>query len=71
MTHAKYQMVLYWSETDQAFLVEVPELSGCIADGATHQEAVDNALIVIQQWLETAQTLGREIPAPKGKLSYA
>ncbi len=71
MNDAKYQIVLYWSEPDQAFLVEVPELSGCTADGATHQEAVGNALIVIQQWLETAQTLGREIPAPKGKLSYA
>lgn len=71
MTHAKYQMVLYWSETDQAFLVEVPELAGCMADGATHQEAVVNALTVIQHWLETAQLLGREIPTPKGKLSYA
>ena len=71
MTHAKYQMVLYRSETDRAFLVEVPELAGCMADGATHQEAVSNALTVIQQWLETAQSLGREIPVPKGKLSYA
>ena len=70
MTHAKYQMVLYRSETDRAFLVEVPELAGCMADGATHQEAVSNALTVIQQWLETAQSLGREIPTPKGKLAY-
>ncbi len=71
MTDAKYRMVLYWSETDQAFLVELPELAGCMADGATHQEAVKNALIVIQEWLETAQSLGREIPIPRGKLSYA
>lgn len=71
MTNLKYEMIVYWSEIDQAFLVEVPELAGCMADGSTHQEAVSNALIVIQQWLETAQTLGREIPTPKGKLSYA
>ena len=70
MTNPKYEMIVYWSETDQAFLVEVPELAGCMADGATHQEAVSNALTVIQQWLETAQSLGREIPTPKGKLAY-
>jgi len=60
---------LYWSEDDGAFIVEVPELPGCMADGATYKEALDNAETVIAEWIETAKSLGREIPAPKGKLS--
>jgi predicted RNase H-like HicB family nuclease len=67
----KYEMIIYWSAEDSAFIVEVPELPGCIADGETYQEAVQNAEIVIQQWIETAQELGRDIPTPKGRLLFA
>lgn len=67
----KYEMIIYWSNEDNAFIVEVPELSGCMADGSTYQEAVANAETVIQEWIETAQALGRAIPEPKGRLMYA
>jgi predicted RNase H-like HicB family nuclease len=71
MNDLKYELIVYWSETDNAFLVEVPELPGCMADGATYAEAVQNVEIIIREWLETATALGREIPKPKGKLAYA
>lgn len=71
MNNIKYEIVLYWSEEDQAFIAEVPELAGCSADGCTYQEAVANAEVVIQEWLDTARELGRPIPPPKGKLMYA
>lgn len=67
----KYEMVIYWSAEDNAYLVEVPELAGCMADGATYQEAVANAEVIIGEWLETAHELGRVIPEPKGRLMYA
>ena len=67
----KYELILYWSEVDQSFIVEVPELSGCAADGETYQEAMQNAEVVIKQWIETAQELGRPIPEPKGRLLFA
>ncbi len=67
----KYELIIYWSEIDQAFIVEVPELAGCAADGETYQEAVQNAEVVIQEWIETAQELGRPIPEPKGRLLFA
>jgi predicted RNase H-like HicB family nuclease len=67
----RYELIIYWSKTDHSFLVEVPELPGCMADGATYEEAVSNAQIVISEWIETAQSLGRPIPEPKGKLTYA
>ena len=67
----KYELIIYWSESDEAFIVEVPELPGCIADGQTYIEAVTNAEIVIQEWIKTAQELGRDIPVPKGRLLYA
>lgn len=67
----KYEVILYWSEADNAFLAEVPELAGCMADGATAKEALHNVEIIAQEWLETAAELGREIPVPKGKLQYA
>lgn len=60
-----YEIILYWSQEDQAFIAEVPELPGCIADGETYQEAVQNVEIIMQEWIETAQELGREIPTPK------
>ncbi len=67
----KYEVILYWSEADNAFIAEVPELAGCMADGATAKEALHNVEIIAQEWLETAAELGREIPVPKGKLQYA
>jgi predicted RNase H-like HicB family nuclease len=67
----RYEMIIYWSEEDQAFIAEVPELPGCAADGRTYKEAVANAEVVIQEWLDTAQELGRPIPQPKGRLLYA
>ena len=67
----KYEVIIYWSEEDQAFLAEVPELPGCMADGATYQEALANAEVIIQEWLETAKELGRPIPQPRGRLMYA
>ncbi len=67
----KYELIIYWSEVDQAFIVEVPELPGCAADGETYQEAVQNAEIVIQEWMATAKELGRPIPEAKGRLLFA
>ncbi len=67
----RYEMILYWSEADGAFIAEVPELPGCAADGATYQEAVQNAEVIIQEWIETARELGRPIPEPKGRLLFA
>lgn len=68
---ARYEMIIYWSDEDEAFVVEVPELPGCMADGNTYQEAVANAEVVIQEWIDVAQKLRRPIPQPKGKLAYA
>ena len=67
----KYEIILYWSVDDDAFLAEVPELPGCAADGSTRQEALANTEIVIQEWIETARELGRPIPEPKGRLLFA
>jgi len=67
----KYEVIIYWSEEDQAFIAEVPELAGCLADGATYHEAIANVEVVIQEWIETAQELGRQIPQPIGRLKYA
>ncbi len=67
----KYEIVIYWSDEDSAFLAEVPELPGCMADGSSYQEALRNAEVIISEWLETAQELGRPIPEPRGKLMYA
>ncbi|HEX8565835.1 MAG TPA: type II toxin-antitoxin system HicB family antitoxin [Pyrinomonadaceae bacterium] len=68
---SKYEIVIYWSEKDQAFIAEVPELAGCMADGESYQQALANAEIVIQEWIETAKELGRAIPKPKGRLVFA
>ncbi len=67
----KYELIIYWSEEDESFVVEVPELPGCMADGDTYEQAVANAQQVIEEWIETAKELGREIPKPKGRLVYA
>jgi predicted RNase H-like HicB family nuclease len=67
----RYEIILYWSEEDQAFIAEVPELPGCAADGETYQEALQNVEIIMQEWIETAKDLGRPIPEPKGRLMFA
>ena len=67
----KYEVIVYWSAEDQAYIAEVPELPGCMDDGATYEEAVKNIQVTIAEWIETARALGREIPIPKGRLIYA
>lgn len=67
----QYEIILYWSKEDGAFLAEVPELPGCMADGSTYQEALANAETVIREWIETAGDLGRPVPEPRGRLMYA
>jgi len=68
---SKYEIIIYWSEEDEAFIAEVPELPGCMADGNTYQEALSNAEVIIQEWIETAKEVGRPIPQPRGRLMYA
>ena len=67
----RYEVIIYWSEEDRGFIAEVPELPGCMADGATYQDALTNVEVVIQEWIDTARELGRPIPDPKGRLIYA
>lgn len=67
----KFEIIIYWSKDDSAFIAEVPELPGCAADGATYQEALNNAEVVMQEWIATAKELGRPIPKPKGRLLFA
>jgi predicted RNase H-like HicB family nuclease len=67
----KHEIILYWSDEDQSFIAEVPELAGCAADGPTRQEALANVEVVIGEWIETAKELGRTIPEPKGRLLFA
>lgn len=67
----RYEVIIYWSDEDQAFVAEIPELPGCAADGETYQEAIANAEVVIREWVETALELGRTIPEPRGRLMFA
>lgn len=67
----RYEIILYWSQEDRAFIAEVPELPGCAADGETYQEALQNVEVIMQEWIETAEELGRPIPEPKGRLIFA
>lgn len=67
----RYEIIIYWSEPDQAFIAEVPELPGCAADGPTYRAALEAAEVVIREWIDTARELGREIPTPRGRLRYA
>jgi predicted RNase H-like HicB family nuclease len=67
----RYEIILYWSEEDQGFIAEVPELPGCAADGETYQEALQNVQIIMQEWIETAEELGHAIPEPRGRLMFA
>jgi len=67
----KYEIIIYWSEEDQAYIAEVPELPGCAADGKTYKQALANVEVIIQEWIETAKELKRPVPEPKGRLLYA
>ncbi len=67
----KYERIIYWSNDDNAFIVEVPELPGCMADGSTIEEAVKNSELMIKEWIETTKERGLDIPEPKGRLMYA
>ncbi len=70
-TDIRYEVILYWSEQDQAFIAEVPELPGCAADGSIYQEAPASVEVVTEEWIETANELGRTIPVPEGRLLFA
>lgn len=70
-SNIKYEIIIYWSKEDDAFVAEVPELPGCMADGQSYAEALENAQIIINEWIEVATELGRPIPQPKGRLKYA
>jgi predicted RNase H-like HicB family nuclease len=70
-TEHRYEIVIYWSEPDQAFVAEAPELAGCMADGTTQRDALRDVEMAISEWIETARALGREIPKPKGRLLHA
>jgi predicted RNase H-like HicB family nuclease len=67
----RYEVVIWWSADDKTFLVEVPELPGCMADGATYEEALANVQTVISEWIDTAREIGRDIPEPRGRFMYA
>ena len=67
----KYEIIIYWSEHDEAFIAEAPELPGCTADGKTYNEAVNNLEMIMSEWIETAKQLNRPIPKPKGRLVFA
>lgn len=67
----KYEIIIYWSDTDNAYIAEIPELPGCMADGATAEESLRNIEQIAQEWIETAKEIGRPIPQPKGRLKYA
>ena len=70
-TDPRYEIIIYWSDEDNAFIAEVPELPGCMADGQTYEAAVANVKVVIREWIDMAQEMGRSIPEPKGRLIYA
>ena len=67
----KHAVIIYWSNEDNSYIAEVPELAGCMADGTTMQSALENVHTVMEEWIETAKLMGREIPVPKGKLAFA
>ena len=67
----KYELIIHWSDADQAFVVEVPELPGCMADGASYVEAVTNVQHVIEEWITPAKELGLPIPEPRGRVRFA
>ena len=67
----KYEVIIYWSSDDQAFIAEVPELPGCMADGPTKAKALKAVELVAKEWIATAKELGRAIPEARGRLAYA
>ncbi len=71
MRHYRYEIIIYWSIDDEAYIAEVPELPGCVADGPSYSDALSNAEIIIDEWIETATSLNRDIPMPKGRIKYA
>jgi predicted RNase H-like HicB family nuclease len=71
MNQYKYEIIVYWSNEDEAYIAEVPELPGCMADGKTYEDVIKNVQIIISEWIDTTKSLGRPIPKPKGKLAYA
>ncbi len=71
MIALKYEVIIYWSKEDKAFIAEIPELLGCMADGQTYQKALDNVEIIAQEWIDTAKQKGRTVPKPKGRLVFA
>jgi predicted RNase H-like HicB family nuclease len=71
MKNYRYEVIIYWSDEDNSYIAEVPELPGCLADGESYEEALKNVSVVIDEWIETARILERAIPEPRGKLMYA
>jgi predicted RNase H-like HicB family nuclease len=71
MSKFKYEVIIYWSNDDKAFIAEVPELPGCMADGQTYQEALENVGVIAQEWVDIAKQKGKAIPKPKGRLVFA
>lgn len=67
----RYEVIIYWSDEDWAFIAEAPELAGCMADGKTHGDALTNLEVVVSEWIETAKDLGRAVPEPRGRLMFA
>lgn len=67
----KYEIIIYWNEKEKIYIAEVPELSGCMADGSSVKEVTDNIQTVMSEWIERAKELGWDIPKPKGRLLYA
>lgn len=71
MNKYRYEVIIYWSSDDNAYIAEVPELSGCMSDGTTYEEALQNVQVIIDEWIATAKSLNRPVPEPRGKLMYA
>lgn len=63
----KYEIIIFWSDEDDAFVADVPELPGCMAHGSSHADALRNAEEAIALWVDAARELGREVPQPKGR----
>jgi predicted RNase H-like HicB family nuclease len=68
---SKYEIIIFWSETDEAFIAEMPELKGCIAHGESQEEALRQVNAVAEEWIKLAAEKGWDIPEPKGKLMFA
>jgi len=71
MKESRYELIIFWDESDQIFVVDVPELPGCMAHGDTKSEAITQAEAAIDLWIETARQDGIAIPEPRGRLMFA